>query len=46
MINAGVVNPRDYGAVSYTGAYNGEADASTAINAAIAACPDGLRALG
>jgi hypothetical protein len=41
MINAGVVNPRDYGAVSYTGAYNGEADASTAINAAIAACPDG-----
>ena len=41
MINAGVVSPRDYGAVSYTGLYNGEADASTAINAAIAACPDG-----
>jgi len=41
MIDAGVVNPRDYGAVSYTGLYNGQADASTAINAAIAACPDG-----
>jgi len=41
MINAGVVSPRDYGAVSYTGLYNGQADASTAINAAIAACPDG-----
>ena len=41
MINASVVSPRDYGAVSYTGLYNGEADASTAINAAIAACPDG-----
>jgi len=41
MIKGSIVSPDDYGAVSYTGLYSGQPDASSAINAAIAACPDG-----
>ena len=35
------ISPQDFGAVSYTGTYSGQADASTAIQNAINACPDG-----
>jgi len=35
------ISPQDYGAVTYTGTYSGQADASGAINDAIDACPPG-----